>query len=93
MTTTPLPAGAAAIGDWRLDRGQARRFDGTKRATAMQADGSRVHVDITGAQTRDGTVERYIVINGDIYFGDVRSARAFAADVLAAVEEWETLTG
>jgi hypothetical protein len=53
----------------------------TLRAGAMQPDGSRVHVDITGAQNRDGTVESYIGINGDIHFEDARSARAFADDL------------
>lgn len=92
MTTNPLrtPADATSVGEWRLNGGQARGFGGTKRATAAEPDRTRVHVDITGSQERDGTTERYIGINGDI-FVDAPAARKLAADLLAAADELEAL--
>jgi len=45
-----------------------------------------IRVDIAGDQDRDGTIDRYISLNGN-YFLDAAEAREVAADLLAAADD------
>jgi hypothetical protein len=73
-----------------LDGGNHRNFQGTTRATATDPAGTPINVYISGSQDRDGTIERYVVIDGTICL-TVDAALALAADLQAATDEIETL--
>jgi hypothetical protein len=88
IITAEPPEGATSIGEWNLNRGQARHFKGTRRDTAKGMDGKPVLVGIEGDQDRDGTVERYIVVNGNVFM-DAAEARKHAADILALADEMD----
>jgi hypothetical protein len=86
----PPPAGALSVAGWRLERGTARSFTGTKRGTAEDPAGRLICVDIDGDQDIDGTVDRYISINVNACI-DSAAARGLAADLLAAADEVDEL--
>jgi hypothetical protein len=89
VTTTNTPASALLVGEWRLNHGTARGFEGTRRGTAV-ACGRDINVDIDGYQYRDGRVHRYISVNGHSFLS-VAEARGVAANLLAAADELDRL--
>jgi hypothetical protein len=76
------PGGAIRVGDWTYGGRQSRRFAGTHR-------GTEIPVDIVGWQDRDGTAERHVVIDNDIFIDSVAAVCELAADLLA--DEMEAL--
>ena len=92
MDNAETPAGAIHVGPWQLDGGNARTFQGTTRAAATGPDGRPILVQIVGEQDRDGTLERYIRIGGEVSDAlGTGAAIALAADLQAATDEIETL--
>lgn len=89
----PLPAGAYTCGDWGHDSaGNAmwREFQGTCRDVEVHyAERSYVRIQITGEQDRDGSIERYITMNGESL--TATEARQLARTLMSAVDELDRL--
>ena len=90
ISNIPVPA-AVRVGDWALDNGTARHFDGTTRIVSADVTGSvDFRIAIAGDQNRGGSVEPYVHINGD-HSLSAQGSRDVASALVAAADEMDDL--
>lgn len=89
----PLPAGAFEAGDWRHDSAGNvwRHFLGTCRDVDVHcSERGYVRLQVAGDQDRDGSIERYITLNGNESL-TAAEARQLARTLIAAADELDGL--